>query len=471
MKNDNMDKWPILRCSLPRRFRVTLSSGVPLNNIPTGTCKAKAVLSLPVRQGRSGAVLACIGLFLVAILTTGAGMSFATVQAAKASPSQNRAASSSDRKFRQWVERLWPAARRKGVSRRTFNRAFRGVSPDPEVIRSARYQPEFVRPVWDYMASAVSDKRVETGRRMLQEYGQLLERLEKRYKVDRHVIVAIWGMESNYGLNRGDKNVIQSLATLAYGDRRRRRFGRQQLLDALRILQKGDISVRNMKGSWAGAMGHTQFIPTTYSAYAVDFDADGRRDIWNSITDALASTANYLRVSRWQQGETWGYEVKLPKRLRSARGHHRRYKPLSYWKKLGIKRVGGKSFPRARDRAALYLPAGGRGPAFLVLRNFRSILRYNNAATYALAVGHLSDRLRGGGPLVTKWPTTHKPLAREERLELQRLLTAKGFDTGGTDGIIGNQTLHAVRKYQKSRGLKVDGWPSARILHSLRNDS
>lgn len=385
-------------------------------------------------------------------------------------PQKVQAATASDKRFRQWVERLWPSARRKGVSRRTFNTAFRGVRPDPEVIRSAHYQPEFVRPIWDYMASAASDQRIEVGQTMLRKYRTLLNKLERRFKVDRYVIIAIWGMESNYGLSRGDQNVIRSLATLAYRDRRRRRFGRQQLLSALRILQKGDISVKNMKGSWAGAMGHTQFIPTTYSAYAVDFDGDGKRDIWNSPIDALASTANYLHKSRWRFGQTWGYEVKLPKKLRKARTRLKRRKTLHYWKKLGIKRVSGKEFPRLKDKAALYMPAGRAGPAFLVLNNFRSILRYNNAATYALAVGHLSDRLRGYGHFSASWPTRHKPLARDERLELQKLLMAKGFDTGGADGVIGNQTLHAVRKYQKSRGLKVDGWPSARVLKKLRND-
>ncbi len=408
-----------------------------------------------------------LGTFLISpgVLFSAGGPMFTT------GISMARAATASDKRFRQWVERLWPVARRKGISRRTFNEAFRGVLPDPDVIRSAHYQPEFVRPVWDYMASAVSDQRILTGQAMLRKYEKLLDRLEKRFRVDRYVIVAIWGMESNYGLNRGDKNVIRSLATLAYRDRRRRKFGRQQLLSALRILQRGDISVSQIKGSWAGAMGHTQFIPTTYAAYAVDFDSDGKRDIWNSPADALASTANYLHKSRWRFGETWGYEVKIPKKIRSVRTNIRRRKPLSWYKKLGIRRVNGKDFPRPGDRAGLYLPAGRNGPAFLVLNNFRSILRYNNANTYALAVGHLADRLRGFGPIRTAWPTKQKPLAREERLELQRLLTAKGFDTGGTDGIIGNQTLHAVRKYQKSRGLKVDGWPSARVLKKLRNES
>ncbi len=386
-------------------------------------------------------------------------------------PQEAHAASASDKRFRQWVERLWPSARRKGVSRKTFNRAFRGVRPDPEVIRSAHYQPEFVRPIWDYMSSATSDKRVAVGQDMLRKNKRLLDKLEERYKVDRFTIVAIWGMESNYGLTKGDKNVIQSLATLAYRDRRRRRFGRQQLLSALRILQNGDIKAADMNGSWAGAMGHTQFIPTTYAAYAVDYDRDGKRDIWNSSSDALASTANYLRRSGWRGGQTWGYEVKLPKKMKHARTRIKRRKTLRYWKKSGLKRVGGKEFPRLKDKAALFLPSGRNGPAFLVLKNFRAILRYNNATSYALAIGHLSDRLRGAGGFVKSWPTKHKPLARDERLELQKLLTAKGFDTGGADGVFGNDTLRALRKYQKSRGLKVDGWPSARILKKLRNDS
>ncbi len=418
------------------------------------TCAASLMTSLPLL-----AFTASLGVAIPA------GIAMTTMGSA---PLQ--AATASDKRFRQWVERLWPSARRKGVSRATFNRAFRGVQPDPEVIRSAHYQPEFVRPVWDYMASAASDKRVETGLQMLQQHEALLDRIEKRFKVDRYVVIAIWGMESNYGLNRGHKSVIQSLATLAYRDRRRRRFGRQQLLASLRILQHGDISASEMNGSWAGAMGHTQFIPTTYAAYAVDFDGDGKRDIWNSPIDALASTANYLKKSRWRHGHAWGYEVKLSKRMRSAHTNLRRRKSLHSWKKAGLKRVNGQAFPRLSDKAALYLPAGRNGPAFLVLNNFRSILRYNNAATYALAVGHLSDRLRGSGSFAKAWPTKHKPLAREERLELQQLLTAKGFDTGGADGIFGNQTLHAVRKFQKSRGLRVTGWPSSKVLKALRND-
>lgn len=376
-----------------------------------------------------------------------------------------------DKAFRQWVERLWPAARAKGVSRATFDAAFRGVTPDPEVIQAANYQPEFVRPVWDYMAAAASDERIARGRELLARHADLFDRLEQRYRVDRHVLAAIWGMESNYGQNRGDLDVVRSLATLAYRDRRRARFGRTQLLSALRILQRGDIGVENFKGSWAGAMGHTQFIPTTYDAFAVDHDGDGRRDIWNSPADALASAAHYLHKSNWRPDTLWGYEVVLPKALRGGRTGMGARRSVKQWLKGGVARADGLDFPNTAEPATLFLPAGGKGPAFLLLGNFRTIMRYNNATAYALAIGHLSDRLRGANPLVGSWPTQHKPLAREQRIELQQLLTAKGFDTGGMDGIIGNQTLRAVRDYQKARGIEEASWPSVQLLETLRTDS
>jgi membrane-bound lytic murein transglycosylase B len=376
----------------------------------------------------------------------------------------------SDKAFRQWVERLWPAARAKGVSRATFDAAFRGVTPDPEVVQAAHYQPEFVRPIWDYLASAVSDERIRAGQELLETHRELFDQLEQRYQVDRHVVLAIWGMESNFGSNKGELNVIRSLATLAYRDRRRSRFGRTQLLSALRILQHGDIAPAGLVGSWAGAMGHTQFIPTTYDLHAVDFDGDGKRDIWNDMADSLASTANYLHKSNWRGGADWGYEVELPARLKSARVGMGARRPVKQWMKAGVMRTAGREFPDPAAMATLFLPAGGNGPAFLVLGNFRSIMRYNNATAYALAVGHLADRLRGAGPLVAVWPTGHKPLARDQRVELQQLLTAKGFDTGGMDGIIGDQTLRALRAFQKSRGIRPEGWPSVQLLERLRQD-
>src|SRR6187401_1232959 len=295
------------------------------------------------------------------------------------------------------VEALWPAAKAAGVKREIFDRALQGFTSDPEVVEQANYQPEYVKPIGEYLDRLVSDKRVETGKAKLAEYQALLGSLETRYGVDRHVIVAIWGVESNYGTQPGDKNVIRSLATLICTGTKAK-FAKPQLISALRILQHGDVSLEAMNGSWAGAMGHTQFIPTTYQAYAVDYDGDGKRNIWNDVPDALASTASYLKHSNWQAGQTWGYEVTLPKGLNPKKYSERTLKSVGEWQKLGIKRVNGEAFPRSGDKAGLVAPAGTAVPAFLVLNNFRSILRYNNATSYALGVGHLADRLKGYGP-------------------------------------------------------------------------
>jgi membrane-bound lytic murein transglycosylase B len=368
------------------------------------------------------------------------------------------------------VESLWPAAKGAGVTRATFDRAFQGYAPDPEVIEAANYQPEYVKPIGEYIDRAVSDKRVATGTEKLAEYQDLLAALEKRYGVDRHIIVAIWGVESNYGVQPGDKNVIRSLGTLICSGTKAK-FARPQLVSALKILQRGDITFEAMNGSWAGAMGHTQFIPTTYTAYAVDHDGDGKRDIWGNIPDALASTASYLRVSKWRPGETWGYEVKLPKGFNPKRVNENTLKPLGEWQQMGVVRVNGEPFPRASDKASLFAPEGTRGPSFLVLNNFRSILRYNVAKSYALAVGHLGDRLKGYGRFVQQWPTDETHLSLAQRTELQQLLVARGIMTGEPDGVIGPATLEAVRTYQRAKSLPVDGFPSLTILKMLRAEA
>jgi membrane-bound lytic murein transglycosylase B len=369
--------------------------------------------------------------------------------------------------FSAWVEQLWPEARARGVSEALFRRAFRDVSPDPEIIRLSEHQPEFVRPVWDYLGSAVSDARIRNGQAMLAQHKAIFDAIEEKYGVSRHYVAAIWGIETSYGSFMGNKSVIRSLATLAYTGERQA-FGREQLLAALDILQKGDIEPENMKGSWAGAMGHTQFIPTTYQQLAVDFTGDGKRDIWRSIPDALASTANFFRDKGWRSGETWGYEAVLPNGFDYGLADDRTQKTLAEWARLGITRPNGRPFPRPDDLATLILPAGARGPAFLTIANFNVIKRYNNSTSYALAVGHLADRLLGVGPFVQSWPRDVTPLARSEREELQKLLAGMGFLDGNIDGIIGPQTRAAVRTFQRSRQMTPDGFPTKELLELVR---
>ena len=369
--------------------------------------------------------------------------------------------------FQSWVERFWPTAKAAGITRQTYDLAFKGMTPDPKVVEAANFQPEYVKPIGEYIDRVVSDKRVETGKTKLVENKELLDAIEKRYGVDRHIIVAIWGVESNFGTQPGDMNVIRSLATLIYTGTKAK-FAKPQLIAALKILQRGDINFEAMNGSWAGAMGHTQFIPTTYQAYAVDYDGDGKRNIWGDVPDALASTASYLKVSNWRTGESWGYEVALPKGFNPAKVSESTSKALADWDKLGIVRANGATYPRPGDKATLFAPAGTNGPAFLVLNNFRSILRYNVAKSYALAVGHLSDRLRGEGPFVHPWPTDESHLSLDQRMELQRLLVTKGLLTGDPDGVIGPATLEALKTYQRANGLPVDGFPSQTLLEKLR---
>lgn len=374
--------------------------------------------------------------------------------------------------FDNWVRDFWPKARAAGVSANTYNAAFAGVRPDPTIIKSASNQAEFVRPIWSYLDSAISKKRLANGKEKLIQYRRTLDAIEARYGVDRHIVVAVWGMESSYGavLNNPKivKSVIRSLATLAYADNRRKKFGRQQLIAALKILERGDIDPAGMTGSWAGAMGHTQFIPTTYQAYAVDFDGDGRRNIWTSIPDALGSTAAYLKKMGWQTGKTWGYEVKLSGNFNFEYADEKTQRTLADWQRLGVNRPSGRNFPRPSDKAVLFMPSGAGGPAFLLLKNFRVIKRYNNANAYALAVGHLGDRLRGGTTFTKTWPRDAKPLTRTQRKSLQKLLRTKGYYSGSVDGKIGPVSRAAIRRFQKSIGKIPDGYASTAILGRLQ---
>lgn len=378
-----------------------------------------------------------------------------------------------DAGFDRWVQEFWPTARSAGISRDIYDAAFRGLTPDPDVLEKARYQPEFVSPMWVYVTRRVGEQRIATGREMLVTHRALLDRIEAAYGVDRHILVSIWGLESSYGevLDNPNivKSVIRSLATLAYADPRRSRFGRQQLVAALKILQRGDISLANMTGSWAGAMGHTQFIPTTYEAYAVDFEGDGRRDIWTSPVDALASAANYLNRSGWVSGKTWGYEVALPQSFNYRLAEDGESRTISQWMGLGVVRASGAAFPRPADKAVLIAPAGASGPAFLMLRNHYVIKRYNNSTAYSLAVGHLADRLRGGGAFLQPWPADERPLTSEESVELQRHLAALGYYDGAIDGKIGPLSRAAIRAYQARLGMAADGFAGLQLLETLRS--
>lgn len=370
--------------------------------------------------------------------------------------------------FGQWRESFRREALAAGIRADTFERAFAGVTPNPAVIRADRSQPEFARPVWEYLDSAASTPRVYRGKLLLAEHAATLHAIEQRYGVERQTLVAIWGMESNFGSNMGNLNVIRSLATLAH-EGRRPQFAHDQLLAALQIVQQGDVQAGRMQGSWAGAMGQTQFIPTTYQRHAVDFDGDGRRDIWDSTADALASAANYLRASGWQSGQPWGMEVRLPADFDYALADPELRKPLGEWLQLGVHLQHPNRMQRDDSRmASLLLPAGHRGPAFLVLDNFRAILKYNNSTAYALAIGLLGERFIGGGQVLASWPRHERPLSRSERIELQERLARDGFDPGAADGIIGANTRRAVRASQQQLGWPADGHPNHRLLEQLR---
>ena len=369
--------------------------------------------------------------------------------------------------FDRYVSTMRAQARKRGIKTSVFNRAFRGVRPNPEVLKSARYQPEFRSPVWAYLDKRVSDTRIANGRAKQQRHASLLRKLEKRYGVPQRYLLSIWGIESRYGEFKGDMNVIRSLATLGYTGKRKK-FGRSQLFAALKILQRGDIPVRQFTGSWAGAMGHTQFIPTTYRAYAVDWTGDGKRDIWNSVSDALASTANYLRKAGWKPGQAWGVEVTAPSRLKVNRKRLGKSRSTASWAKLGVKPARGGKFRNRKRRGWLFSPSGKRGPSFLVYKNFRVIMRYNNSTSYALAVALLGDRIAGALDVAGKWPRSGTPLNQTGRIAIQKQLRAKGYYKGKIDGRVGRETEKALRKYQKKIGVKADGYPTVELLNKLR---
>lgn len=376
------------------------------------------------------------------------------------------AAQAARESFRDWLAGFRRKALDRGIADATLTTALDGAEYLPRVIELDRSQPEFTRQIWDYLDTAVSDTRVETGRNRLAEHRDAIEAAATRYGLRPEILVAIWGLESNYGGNFGDTRTVDALATLAY-DGRRRDFARKQLFAALEILDSGDISADRMRGSWAGAMGHTQFIPTSFQAYAMDGDGDGKRDIWGSIPDVMASTAHYLAEAGWDTGDPWGLEVRLPEGFDYASADGRTRRSASGWAAAGVRPASGGSLPQLDD-AAIITPAGARGPAFLVGPNFRTILRYNNATSYALAVGRLADRIAGAGPLVAEWPRGLAAMSRDQIEEMQGLLNDAGFDAGTPDGIMGPNTRGALRQFQASIGLIPDGFPTFALLERLR---
>jgi len=369
--------------------------------------------------------------------------------------------------FGNCLANLWPDAARRGVARENFQRFTAGLKPDLHIMDLLDAQPEFNKSTWDYLDLLVSDDRIARGRELLTQYAPTFAAEERSYGVDRYIIAAIWGVESNYGTLGGDRSVLRSTATLACVGRRRDYF-REEFLSALEILQRGDIAPDRLVGSWAGAFGPTQFMPTTFKRYAVDFDGDGRRDVIGSVPDMIASTANNLKTDGWVSGQTWGYEVALPQNFDYLLADRAQQMTVREWQKLGVRRAGAKPFPRGDERAFLLLPAGARGPAFLMLQNFRVIMKYNPAEAYALAIGHLADRLRGGGPLLHDWPRDERVLTVDERYELQQQLARRGFDIGTPDGFLGPRTRMAIRNFQASVGLVADGFASSSVLDRLR---
>jgi lytic murein transglycosylase len=369
------------------------------------------------------------------------------------------------RRFADWIADFQRDALARGIHAATLEQAFAGVQYLPQVVERDRSQAEFTRTVWDYLDTAVSPGRIARGQDRWYEVRPLAEAAATRYGVPATILAAIWGMESNFGSNTGDIPTIDALATLGF-DGRRAAWAREQLLAALRILQSGDIARERMIGSWAGAMGQTQFLPTNFLAYAVDADGDGRRDIWGSMADVLASTAHFLARAGWQAGQSWGLEVRLAPDFDVGRADADVRQSSMRWAAEGVRSMDGTALPELPD-AAVFLPAGARGPAFLVGANFRVLLRYNNATSYALAVGLLAQQLAGGPGVQAPWPRDLQPLARSEILALQTALNRRGFDSGKPDGLLGPATRAGIRAFQRSAGLPADGYPTPELLQRV----
>ncbi len=372
-----------------------------------------------------------------------------------------------DAAFQAWLRDLRAEALSKGISAATLDAALADAALIPRIIELDRRQPEFTQTFWRYMQLRVNERRIKRGKELLEKHKDLLWDTFKTYGVPPRFLVAFWGLESNFGDHYGGFPVISAVATLAY-DARRSRFFRTQLLDALRIIQHGDIAPKQMLGSWAGAMGHLQFIPSTFIRYAADGDGDGRRDIWNSLPDVFATASNYLSKIGWKSNQTWGREVRLPKRFDYALASFDINRPIAFWRKLGVRRADGGPLPRANMEGAITLPAGADGPAFLVYDNFHKILNWNRSVLYAIAVGHLADRIVGKPGIYKRPPKKDEPMPREAVVTIQKLLLARGYAVGAADGIAGTRTRRGIRAFQKKMGYPADGHPSVKLIKQLR---
>jgi lytic murein transglycosylase len=368
--------------------------------------------------------------------------------------------------FDSCVAGLRSAAAAKGVSGATFDRAMAGVTPDMKVIEAMNNQPEFKTPIWDYLGTLVDEEKVAEGRSMMRQHASTLAAAEQRFGVDRHTIAAVWGVESDFGKARGKMPLVQALSTGACLAPRRNAFFKGELIATLQIIQRGDVRPERLFGSWAGAFGHTQFIPSTYLRLAVDGDGDGRRDLVDSIPDALHSTANFMDKAGWVTGATWGYEVRVPSGYSGPTGRNPK-QPVSSWAARGIVRFDGSALSGSGN-AGLLMPAGRNGPAFLVFKNYDAAYSYNGADSYALAISLLSDRLRGRPGVQGEWPTDDLPLSREQRRELQRLLTQRGYNVGEPDGAVGALTRAAIKEIEGKIGMPQTGRPGEKVLRALK---
>lgn len=389
----------------------------------------------------------------------------ALLSVAAALPSGLRA---QEQDFQTWLAAFRAEAAAAGISEATLARALDGLQPLERVIELDRSQPEFTQTFWGYMEPRISDARIAGGQVKLAEHAKVLAEVEGQHGVSAEVLMAFWGLETNYGGYMGDFPVIQSLATLAW-DERRSAFFRAELLNALKIVDAGHIWPEGMIGSWAGAMGFFQFLPSTFLNHAMDHDGDGRADIWNNTADAFASAANFLKHSGWKPGQPWGFEVSVPRDFPWEESGADNRQPVSRWQSLGVRLAQGNGdLPYQSEKGALLLPAGWQGPAFVVLPNFFTTLRWNNSHLYAISVGHLADRIAGKGPFQATRPAQEERMSREEVKEMQTLLNKLGYDSGEPDGKVGPMTRGALKRYQLAAGFPADAYPTREILASLR---